>query len=38
MQANNKGYNANEFFKIAKKNKYDLDPDAIKELADIKID
>ena len=38
MQANNKGYNANEFFKNAQKNKYDLAPDAIKELADMKLE
>jgi len=32
MQGLNKGYNANEFFKAAEKNKYDLSPAKIKDL------
>ena len=38
MQANNKGYNAAQFFEKAKKNKYDLTPDYIKDLANMKND
>ena len=32
MQAQNKGYNAKEFFKAANKNRYDLSPSMVKDL------
>ncbi len=32
MQAQNKGYNANQFFKAAIKNRYDLSPSMVKDL------
>jgi hypothetical protein len=35
MQGINKNYNANEYFKAAAKNKYDLSPAKIKDLESI---
>ncbi|MEO6252753.1 MAG: hypothetical protein ABIO79_05585, partial [Ferruginibacter sp.] len=36
MQAQNKGYNAKEFFKAANKNRYDLGPSMVKDLESLR--